>query len=162
MNNKFFAGCLMLGALLGSAPALAFQPDASLQMVQKELAQRLSAGESLAAIAIAAKTAGVTPGVLATGLIAEGQDAANVTTALVAAGFPANAVIAAATVAGGSPAAVQSAAIAGGADPTSVLAATAAGPAGPSASSPGFAPSRFGITRASSVGGGGSGSVSRN
>lgn len=133
MKIKVLGGCFVLAALLGSASALAFQPDAPMQAVQKELAQRLAAGESVESIAVAAKAAGVDAGVLVVALMAQGVDAAKVQTAMVAAGFPAKAVAAAATAA-----------------------------AGPAAGSPGFAPSRFGITRAASVGGGGAGSVSPN
>lgn len=171
MKNRLLGGALMLAALLGSAPAVAFQANPSLQAVVKEVAKRMTNGESVESIAVAAMAAGVSPSVLVTALVAEGADPAKVTTAMVAAGFSVKAVIAAATSVGAPAATIQTAAIAGGADPTAVLAATAAGPAtgpaaaaqlGPVASSPGFAPSRFGITRAASVGGGGSGSVSPN
>lgn len=162
MISRIVGGCLVLGALLGSATALAFQPNASMQSVQQEVEKRLGASESLATIATAARAARVSAGVLATALIAEGTSPAKVATALVAAGFPALEVIAAATQAGGVLAEIQSAAIAGGADPTAILSATAAGPSGPAAGSLGFAPSRFGITRAATVGGGGRGSVSRS
>lgn len=137
MKIKVLGGCFVLAGLLGSASALAFEAKAPMSAVQKELAQRLAAGESVESIAVAAKAAGVDAGVLVAALVAQGADAAKVQTAMVAAGFPAKAVSAAVTAAAGSA-------------------------AGPAAGSPGFAPSRFGITRAASVGGGGAGSVSPN
>jgi hypothetical protein len=162
--KTLIAVAVLAGSLISAVPAFAFQPAMTSSAIDSEVKQRFAHGESLKAIAAAARTAGISPAVLTSSLILSGANPAAVVTALVEAGVSANAVVAAALASGAESKAMVTAAIAGGADPGSLMASTASG--GPrddrEGGSPGFSRSGFGESRASTFGGGGRSSVSRS
>lgn len=164
---------LLATLLVASVSAFAFQPRETMREVDNEVRQRVANGESLEAIANAAKIAGVSVDVLTSSLILAGKPSTDVVAALISVGFNASSVINAAVNLGGSREALNAVAISKGVDPTTLLASTAAGGgqsnagagggqpnAGGQPSLSGFSTSSFGQSRASTVGGGGRSSVS--
>ena len=157
---------LVLAAVLATgAPAFAFSVGMGARDVGTEVSARYKKGESLVIIATAAKTATVVASVLAPELLATGNSSDTVLAAMITAGYyPADAVDALVAL-GGDRDKLNQVAINNGADPTTLTAATAAAGGNPPATGLGgngsnFNGRTFGQTRAATVGGGGSGSVS--
>lgn len=147
-----------------SAPTFAFQVGMGARDVGSEVSARYKKGETLVTIATAAKTATVPANVLAPELLLTGNTSDAVLSAMILAGyFPAD-IINVLVIQGGDRAKLNQIAIDNGADPTTLTAATAAGGNDPATGLGGdgsnFNGRTFGQTRAATVGGGGSGSVS--
>ena len=155
---------VMAAVLACGVPAFAFTAGQTPAQVNAEVASRASNGESLAAIAAAAKAANVPVATLA-GAMASAGDSSAVLAALMGAGFDAAASVNALVAVGGDRAALVATAISNGADPTTITAATAAcgNPTAAGNAAPGFSGfsgnSGFSQSRASSVGGAGNSST---
>lgn len=132
---------LTLAALLvTSASVFAFEAGMTTVQVNAEVAQRVSAGESVEFIAAAARAAGVSALVLQQSLIAAGKSSSAVFAAMVGAGFAAASML----------------------PPTAGSGSQNAGNLTPGNGFNGFNNSAFGQSRATTVGGGGRSSVSRS
>lgn len=156
---------LVLAAVLATAaPAFAFQVGMGARDVGTEVSARYKKGESLVIIATAAKTATVVASVLAPELLLTGNSSDAVLTAMITAGYYPSDAVDALVALGGDRDKLNQVAINNGADPTTLTAATAAGGNPPATGLGGngsnFNGRTFGQTRAATVGGGGSSSVS--
>jgi hypothetical protein len=146
---------VLAAALVASASGFAFQPTDSKSMVDAEVRQRTQKGETLSVIASAAKLGGIKTDVLACSLLAGGSSAADVVASMVRGGFDAAMVINGATCNGANRDALVAVANRENSDASGGLSAGGLGGNGS-----GGAGVNFGITRASTVGGGGRNSVS--
>ena len=90
---------VLAATVLSSVSALAFTAGMTPAQVTAEVGQRVKNGESIANIAAAAKSVGVSPTALQSALLASGRAGNDVFNALVAAGFDPS-VLAPATAAG--------------------------------------------------------------
>ena len=156
---------LVLAVVLASGmPAFAFETGMGARDVGSEVSARYKKGETLLTIATAAKTVNVGASVLAPELLLTGNTAGVVLAAMIKAGYYASDAVNALVNQGGDRAALNQVAIDNGADPTTLLAATAAGGNPPATGLGGNGSNlngrTFGQTRAATVGGGGSSSVS--
>lgn len=156
---------IVLAAILTAGmPAFAFQVGMGARDVGTEVSSRYGKGESLEIIASAAKTVNVAAATLAPELLLTGNSSDKVLAAMIKAGYYPSEAVNALVSLGGDRAALNQVAINNGADPTTLLAASAAGApgAGGLGNGGGFNGNSFSSSRASTIGGGGTRSVSKS
>lgn len=144
---------VLVAVLVTSASGFAFQATDSKSMVDAEVSQRAKKGESLNVIASAGKLGGIQTDVMACALVGAGSPAADVVVAMIRGGFDAAAVINGAVCKGANREALVAVANRENGDASGGLSASGLGGSG-------GAGVNFGVTRASTVGGGGRSSVS--
>lgn len=146
---------VLAAALVTSVSGFAFQSTDSKSMVDAEVGQRAQKGESLNVIASAGKLGGIHTDVMACSLVGAGNPAQDVVVAMIRGGFDAAMVINGAVCKGASREVLVAVANRENGDASGGLSAGGLGGSGGAGVS-------FGITRASTVGGGGRSSVSRS
>lgn len=145
---------VLAAVLATSVSGFAFQATDSKSMVDAEVRQRAQKGESLNVIASAAKLGGIQTDVMACSLVGAGNTAEDVVSAMVRGGFDAATVINGAICNGASREALVAVANRENGNASGGLSASGLGGGSSGAGA------NFGITRASTVGGGGRSSVS--